>query len=203
MTSSNMFEISYRSFFKPLIDYILVVIALTILFPIFIIIGILIKLNSQGPVFFVQERLGYKEKPFKLYKFRTMTHKDRKVHRQIYEGDPEVTKMGRILRRLKLDELPQLINVLKGEMAIVGPRPCLEALRKKFDENTPCRFLVKPGLTSLAALKGSIYLSWAEKWHYDKVYVEKLSFLLDMEIILKTIILIFVGEKNFARKFQN
>src|SRR5690606_22776707 len=104
---------------------------------------------------------------------------------QVFKNNPNITRVGYYLRRFKIDELPQIINVIKGDMSVVGPRPCLSTIQDKFDENTHYRFQLKPGLTSIAGVSGSIYLSWPEKWLYDKNYVENISFLLDLKIILK------------------
>lgn len=186
----------YIKFFKPFFDFSIAFIVFLCCFPILIIVAILIKLTSSGPVFFVQNRLGKDKRVFKLYKFRTMVNK-KNESKDIFKGDPDVTAIGYWLRRLKIDELPQLFNVLFGDMSIVGPRPCLPFINDKFDDNTPYRFLVKPGLTSLAAIKGGIYLSWAEKWIYDRIYVEKLSFRNDIYIMLRTGLAIIVGEKKY------
>ncbi|WOK05363.1 sugar transferase [Imperialibacter roseus] len=187
----------YRKYFKRLIDLFLGVFAIILLSPLFLMMAIIIPLDSRGPVFYLQDRLGLGKKTFRLYKFRTMTHVDRQVHKQVFGNDPEVTSVGKLLRRLKIDELPQIINVIRGEMSIVGPRPCLASISHLFDKNTEFRFLAKPGLTSLAAIKGSIYLSWGEKWVYDRLYVAKSSFLLDVKIILNTFLVIIFGEKKF------
>ena len=192
----------YTVFFKSLIDLILSFLGLIFMFPLFFIIGIIIKVTSDGPAFFLQERVGKDEKIFRLYKFRTMTNKKRDINDQIFEGNKEITYIGEILRRFKIDELPQLINVLKGEMSIIGPRPCLPELKDKFGEFSKYRFTAKPGLTSLAAIKGSIYLTMEEKGYYDYYYVKNLSFKLDTKIILKTISIIMVGEKKlFSKNF--
>ena len=186
----------YFNYIKPFIDFLMAVTAILLFSPFLLVIAVLIKIDSDGPVFFKQQRLGLHEEQFLLYKFRTMTHKQRTVIKQVFDGDPEVTKVGRFLRRTKLDEIPQLINVLKGDMSIVGPRPCVQTIRNKFDDNTPYRFKVKPGLTSLAAIKGSVYLSWDKKWKFDKEYVLNLSPKLDFVIILQTIKIVFLGEKK-------
>lgn len=186
-------------FFKRIFDLVFSSIVLLLVSPILIVSIILIKVTSKGPIFFFQERLGLDKKVFKVYKLRTMTHKNRDVHQKIVAGNPEVTKVGHYLRRFKVDELPQFINVFIGDMTIVGPRPCLTNIDHLFNEDTPYRFKVKPGVTSLAGVRGSIYLTWPEKWYYDKVYVENANFLLDMRIIIKTILVVFIGEKKFLK----
>ncbi|MDN3676683.1 sugar transferase [Flavobacterium paronense] len=190
----------YRYFFKRVIDLFIAIFAFILVTPILFLTFILIKIDSEGPIFFLQERLGVDKKIFKVIKLRTMTNKKRDSHVQVYENNPEVTKLGVFLRRTKIDELPQIINVLKGDMAIVGPRPCLPTIEHLFDDNTPKRFEVRPGVTSLAGVSGSIYLSWPEKWYYDKIYVERLTFLLDIKIIFMTALVVVVGEKKFLKR---
>ena len=190
----------YLSLFKRLFDLIFVVPIAFVLFPIFIIVYFLIKFDSSGPVFFLQERLGINQEKFEVIKFRTMTNKPRNVEEQVYNNNPEVTKIGKWLRRYKIDELPQIINVLKGDMSVIGPRPCLPGTPEKFNLSTEFRFLVKPGLSSIAGVNGSIYLSWEEKWWYDEFYVKNVSFLLDLKIIIKTILVMFIGEDKFVKR---
>ena len=189
----------YSNFFKPVGDKIVAFILLVLLFPIFILVSILILIDSKGPVFFLQERLGKDGMVFKLIKFRSMTHRERSYTKQTLISDPEVTNVGVLIRRLKIDELPQLINVLIGQMSIVGPRPSLPNLREKFNEDADYRIQVKPGVTNLAAVNGSIYLTWPERWVYDRYYVENLTFGLDLFIIMKTILVVFLGEKFFYK----
>ena len=190
----------YRNYFKYVFDRLVGLIGLIIVSPVLIISAILIKLDSRGPVFFMQERWGLNQEKFKVYKFRTMTDKKRNFGNQVYKDNAEITKVGRILRRYKIDELPQLINVVKGDMSIVGPRPCIPVVTQYYNENTYYRFQVRPGLTSTAGVNGSIYLTWDEKWYYDKEYVENLSFMLDMKIILKTFLVVLFGEEKFLKR---
>lgn len=188
----------YTLFFKPLIDYTVAILLSIILIPIWIIIPILIKLTSPGPVFFYQERLGKNGTVFRIIKFRTMTHKVR-IPSQTTNTDPDVTLIGKFLRRTKIDELPQLIHILNGTMSLVGPRPSLPNLVDSFDENGKYRILVKPGTTNYAAVNGSIFLTWPERWVYDRHYVENVSFLLDLEIVFKTIVVMVMGEKFYYK----
>ena len=134
-----------------------------------------------------------------MFKFRTMTHENHNLNIQVFAGDDRITRVGAILRRLKLDELPQLMNVLKGDMSIIGPRPCLPKIKEKFGKYANERFKVRPGLTSLAAIKGSIYLTWEEKGFFDVYYVNNLSFLLDFKIILQTMKVLIVGERRLFK----
>lgn len=190
----------YRLFFKRLIDISIAIFAIFIIFFFFLIIFLLVKIDSRGPFFFFQERLGYKGTKFKLYKIRTMAHRNRTVHKEILKDNLEVTRVGKILRRFKVDELPQLVNVLKGDMSIVGPRPCLPLQSNQFNEDGKMRLLVRPGLTGLAQVNGNICLSWPERWKFDRKYVENLSVALDIKIMLKTLLIVFVGEEKFLNK---
>lgn len=191
----------YIRVFKPIFDLLFSIIVLLAISPIFLVAMIWIKLDTLGPVFFLQERLGLNGNIFKVIKFRTMTHKEREVHHQVFQDDPEVTRSGSFLRKTKIDELPQFINVMLGDMSVVGPRPCLPAVRSKYrSKDSEKRFAVKPGVTSLAGVKGSIYLTWAEKFYYDRIYTENISFINDLKIIFKTVLVVFLGEKRFLEK---
>jgi len=158
-----------------------------------ILIAIAIKLDSKGPVFFKQERLGKKGKVFKIYKFRTMVDNAESIGSGIYtyEGDPRITKVGSILRKTSLDELPQLINVLIGDMSIIGPRPPLPYHPRKYEEYNEeqiKRFNVRPGITGHAQVIGRNALVWDERIVLDVEYVEKQSFFFDINILFLTII---------------
>jgi lipopolysaccharide/colanic/teichoic acid biosynthesis glycosyltransferase len=189
----------YKKYIKSFLDIIFAFIVLLVLLIPFIIIAILIKIDSKGPVFFRQERLGKDKKTFLIYKFRTMTNVKRETN-QVYKDNSEITRLGRYLRRFKIDEMPQILNVLFGDMAVIGPRPCLPNVTEKFGLSDQYRFMVKPGLSSIAGVNGSIYLSWEEKWWYDKNYVENLSLALDLKIFLKTFLVIIMGEEKFLNK---
>lgn len=188
----------YELYFKRLFDWLFSLFMILILFIPFIIVSILIKIDSKGSIFFMQERLGKNKILFRVYKLRTMSHKKRKIE-QVYKNDAEITGVGYYLRRFKIDEMPQIINIFLGDMAIIGPRPCLPNVLEKYNLDD-YRFKVRPGLSSIAGVNGSIYLSWKEKWWYDKYYVENLNFLLDLKIFLKTFLIIFQGEDKFINK---
>lgn len=188
----------YKYFFKRLIDILISTFLISILLPFLLIISILIKLNSKGNIFFLQERLGKNGKVFKIYKFRTMTDKPRKV-RQVLLNDDEVTYIGKFLRRYKIDELPQLINIFKGNMSMVGPRPDHPSHLKNYNEIAKARLSVLPGLTGLSQINGNIHISWGERWQFDKKYVDNLSFYNDMKIILKTFLVVILGEEKFKK----
>lgn len=190
----------YKSIFKRLFDYLTASVALIILSPIFIIVPVVILLDSGLPILYKQIRVGYHGKYFMLYKFRTMTNVDRKVRSEIFDNNSEVTRIGKILRRYKIDELPQLLNVLLGQMSIVGPRPSLPDLTESYNDDGKHRILVKPGLTGLAQINGNIYLSWEERWKFDKIYVANVSFSLDIKIILKTLVVVIFGENKFLNR---
>ncbi|MEQ3511904.1 sugar transferase [Pseudoalteromonas sp. BZB3] len=180
---------------KRLFDFLICGVVLVLLSPLLILSVIMIKCTSKGPIFFLQERLGKDGIRFQVYKFRTMTDTVRKFDVQVDNSNTEVTFFGKFARRLKIDELPQLLNVLKGDMSIVGPRPCLPSLQSDFNDDGLARLRVRPGLTGLAQVNGNIYLSWEERWKLDREYVENQSLLLDVKIVLRTILVVFLGEK--------
>lgn len=190
----------YRRGGKRLFDLALALPVLVVLSPLLALMTLLVRLDSRGPVLFMQERLGRGGTTFSAYKFRTMTDRPRVPDRQTLHADPEITRVGHWLRRSKLDELPQLLNVLKGDMSIVGPRPALPIHLAEYDELARKRLAVRPGLTGLAQVNGNIYLSWPERWHYDAEYVKHLSFRLDMWIILRTAAVIVLGEQRFLNR---
>ena len=179
---------------KNVLDFILSLLALIVLFPFFCIFAIIIKLESKGPVFFKQKRIGKDKKNFYIYKFRTMrtdTPKDMPTH-MLKNADSYITKSGKIFRKTSIDELPQIINILKGQMSIIGPRPALwnqEDLieeRDKYNANS-----IRPGLTGWAQVNGRDELEIPIKAKFDGEYVEKMSFLFDIKIFFKTIIKVF------------
>lgn len=190
----------YSSYLKRLFDIGFSFVVICILTPFFLIISLIIAIDSKGPVFFMQKRLGKNMMIFEILKFRTMTDKVRIKETQVLKDNREITSVGRWLRRFKIDELPQIFNVLLGQMSVVGPRPALAETLAKHKLNDQTRFRVKPGLTSIAGVNGSIYLSWKEKWWYDKYYAENLSFALDIKIIFKTILVVILGEEKFIKK---
>jgi lipopolysaccharide/colanic/teichoic acid biosynthesis glycosyltransferase len=189
----------YRSFGKRLLDLTIAVPALLIVSPVLLLAAILIKLDSRGPVMFVQQRLGRYGSTFPTFKFRSMTYRDRAPGSEILPGHSEVTRIGAVLRRSKIDELPQLLNVVRGDMSIVGPRPALPDHIRKYDDNGLRRLLVRPGLTGLAQTSGNIYLSWPERWYYDASYVARLSLMSDVRIMARTIAVVLLGEERFVR----
>lgn len=199
---------------KRILDFIGSLLGLIILSPLFIIIAILIKLSSEGPVFFKQERLGINGTVFKIVKFRTMVVNAEKIGDGIRvksENDARITSIGKFLRATSLDELPQLWNVLKGEMSLVGPRPPLTYHPYKFEQYSEWqrkRFLMKPGMTGLSQVTVRNSVPWDERIEFDIKYVENFSLLLDIKILIKTLIKIFKKEGIYLansrdRKNQN
>ena len=176
----------YKKFLKPLLDKVLALIGIIIFSPVMLCVAISIYIWDWRPILFVQERPGYKEKIFKIYKFRTMTN-ERDENGNLLPDEERLKGVGKIIRNLSLDELPQLFNVLKGDMSFVGPRPLLVEYLPLYNERQRKRHDVKPGITGLAQVMGRNALSWKEKFEYDIYYVENLSFWLDLKIILLTI----------------
>lgn len=187
--------------FKRAIDIIFSILGLIFSIPFFIITSLVIKLNSKGPILFKQTRIGLHAKKFTIFKFRTMFINCKKSNHfnQTVSSDKDIIPLGNIIRRLKIDELPQLFNVLKGEMSIVGPRPCLPSTLELMPTWSNKRFKSKPGITGLAQVNGGINLSWPERWIYDVKYVKKENFFEDIIIISKTIFVIILGEKIFTK----
>lgn len=176
----------YAKYFKRMLDFILSLIALIILSPILLIVAILVRIKLGSPIIFKQQRPGKDEKIFTLYKFRTMTDK-KDENGNLLPDSERLTKFGKLLRSTSLDELPELINILKGDMAIVGPRPLLVEYLPYYTEEEKHRHDVRPGLTGLAQVNGRNSISWEEKFKYDVQYVKKITFLGDLKIILKTV----------------
>ena len=163
----------YKRFLKRVIDVIISFIALILLSPLFLIISILIKVVDRGKVLYKQTRTGLNGKEFKIYKFRTMK-------------DGKITKLGSFLRSTSLDEIPQFYNVLKGDMSIVGPRPWIPEYYERFNEKQKNRNNIKPGLVGLAQINGRKELDILDKINYDLSYIEKLSFIEDIKILIKS-----------------
>lgn len=173
-------------YIKRTLDLILSLMALIVLMPLMIIIGILVRINLGSPIIFKQKRPGKNEKIFTLYKFRTMTDK-RDIDGNLLPDEYRLTKFGKFLRSTSLDELPELINIIKGDMAIVGPRPLLVEYLPYYTEEEKHRHDVRPGLTGLAQVNGRNEISWEEKLKYDTEYIKEISFYSDLKIIFKTI----------------
>jgi lipopolysaccharide/colanic/teichoic acid biosynthesis glycosyltransferase len=189
-----------NKFPKRVFDIVFSLPVTVVLLPVFVVIAIAIKLNSRGPVVFKQERIGKNGRPFIFYKFRTMkTEVDPFGPSPKAADDLRLTKVGKLLREYSLDELPQLFNVLKGDMSIIGPRPLYVSQIAEWDERQKKRLLVKPGLTGLAQISGRGELTREEKLELDVKYVETAGFWFDLKIILATVTQVF-GRKNIYEK---
>lgn len=183
----------YARYIKRWLDFILSLLAIIILSPILLIVALLVRIKLGSPVIFKQERPGLHEKIFTLYKFRTMTDgKDKDGN--LLPDDQRLTKFGKLLRSTSLDELPELFNILKGDMSIVGPRPLLVKYLPLYNEHQKHRHDVRPGFTGWAQCNGRNAISWEEKFDLDIYYVKHVSFRLDLSIIFKTIKIVFLRE---------
>jgi undecaprenyl phosphate N,N'-diacetylbacillosamine 1-phosphate transferase len=182
----------YRFFLKPFLDRVGAFFGLLILSPVLITIAILVRVKLGSPVLFVQIRPGKDEKPFKLYKFRTMTNQA-DSEGMLLDKSRRMTNFGRKLRVTSLDELPELFNILVGDMSFVGPRPLLMKYLALYNEEQKVRHEVRPGLTGLAQVNGRNSLSWERKFAYDVEYVRTQSFLLDLEILFRTVSMVLKG----------
>lgn len=183
---------------KTVVDYIAAIILIIVLSPLFLVLSICIACDSKGPVIYKQERLGKNGRPFMLYKFRTMCIDAEKDGAQWADtDDPRATRFGKFLRKKRLDELPQFINVLRHEMSFVGPRPEREIFHNEFVKTVPdfdARLSVLPGITGFAQISGGYELSPSEKLVYDIAYIERRSLKLDVFIVLRTIRVMFSHE---------
>lgn len=192
-------------YFKRFCDFTVSLLALIILSPLFAIVAIAIKAESKGPVIFKQERLGLGGKVFLIYKFRSMCvgAEHTGTGQYSFAGDPRVTKVGKILRATSIDELPQLINVIKGEMSIVGFRPPLTYHPWPIEEYTPFQkrmFLVRPGITGWAQVNGRKDVEWHERIRLNVYYVDNISLLLDIKIVFLTFINVLKNKDNVSTK---
>ncbi|MCG8806048.1 sugar transferase [Tenacibaculum finnmarkense] len=174
----------YKQFFKRIIDLILSFIGLVILFPILLIVCVILKIK-QGGVFFLQNRPGKNDTIFKIIKLKTMTD-ERNSGGELLPDEQRITKIGQFVRATSLDEIPQLINVLKGDMSLIGPRPLLVKYLERYSEEQRRRHDVKPGITGWAQVNGRNTISWNKKFEYDIWYTENISFLLDIKILYLT-----------------
>ena len=183
----------YRRFLKRPMDFILSLMAIIVLSPVLIIVAILVRLKLGSPVLFKQKRPGLNEKIFTMYKFRTMTD-EKDENGELLPDSVRLTKFGRMLRSTSLDELPELLNILKGDMSIVGPRPLLIQYLDLYNEHQKRRHEVRPGLSGHAQVNGRNAISWEDKFKLDVEYVDNVSFIGDWKIILLTIKKVFVKE---------
>ena len=176
----------YKRYVKRIIDMLLSLTAAVILSPVFLVVAVLVRAKLGSPVIFKQKRPGKDEKIFHMYKFRTMTD-EKDSEGNLLPDEIRLTPFGKKLRSTSLDELPELINILKGDMSIVGPRPLLVQYLSLYSERQHHRHDVRPGITGLAQVNGRNSISWEEKFEWDVKYVKHVNFLLDLGIIFKTI----------------
>lgn len=186
---------------KRILDIIFSFIGIIILSPIFLLVAIAIKIDSKGPVIFKQKRLGKDGKEFNIYKFRSMVVGAEKIGTGVYskKGDSRVTKVGKFIRMTSIDELPQLVNILKGEMSFIGPRPVLTYHPWKLEEYTKeqaKRFNVRPGITGWAQIHGRKQVEWEKRIELDNYYVKNISLFLDLKILLKTVKVVLSAKDN-------
>ena len=176
----------YKIFFKPLLDFVLSLLGLIISSPIFLIVFIALLLANKGKVFFLQKRPGKNEEIFKIIKFRTMNDK-KDAHGNLLPDEERLTTIGKLVRKTSLDEIPQLINVLLGNMSLIGPRPLLPEYLPLYNDFQKKRHLIKPGITGWAQINGRNGVEWGKKFQFDVWYVENMSFLLDLQIMFLTL----------------
>jgi lipopolysaccharide/colanic/teichoic acid biosynthesis glycosyltransferase len=186
------------------LDLALAATLLTFTSPLLALAALAIRLESRGPVFYRQLRVGKDGRPFELWKLRTMVPGAESMGAGIYvlEGDPRITRSGRLLRRFSLDELPNLVNVLRGEMAIVGPRPTVQEQVDRYTDRQRRRLEVKPGITGWAQIKGRTSLSWPERIELDVWYVEHRSLWLDLKILARTARMIATGHGLYSQDLR-
>ena len=198
---------NYYKYIKRILDIVLSSIGFIVLLPIFGMIALCVKLDSRGPVFFKHKRIGKNGKEIYIYKFRTMvknaedmikdfTPEQAKEFRKNYKlkDDPRITKVGKVLRKTSLDELPQLLNIIKGELSIIGPRPVIEEELEKYGDNKKKFLSVTPGLTGYWAANGRSCTSYEERMELELYYVDKMSFKLDVKILIKTALTVLIRQ---------
>jgi lipopolysaccharide/colanic/teichoic acid biosynthesis glycosyltransferase len=183
----------YKHFFKPLIDFLAAFFSLLLLSPLLILVGIFIAIANRGNPFFIQKRPGKDERIFQIIKFKTMNDKKDENGNLLSDAERLTTK-GRVIRKASIDELPQLINVLKGDMSLIGPRPLLPQYLELYNEKQKQRHLTKPGITGWAQVNGRNAISWQQKFEYDVWYVNNINFILDVKIILMTLKKVFTSK---------
>lgn len=176
----------YKTFFKPFLDRVIAFIGLVILFPIFLVVAVMLIFSNSGTPFFTQNRPGKGKRIFTVIKFKTMNNKkdDAGI---LLPDEQRLTSLGKWVRKSSVDEIPQLINVIKGDMSLIGPRPLLEEYLPLYSQEQARRHNVRPGITGWAQVNGRNTVSWNEKFRYDMWYVDNLSFWLDLKIIFMTL----------------
>lgn len=183
----------YKSFFKRLLDFTAALIGFILLSPVFVLVMIGLFFANQGKPFFFQTRPGKNEKLFNIIKFKTMNDK-KDSNRELLSDSERLTKIGAFVRKTSLDEIPQLLNVIKGDMSLIGPRPLLVQYLPLYNEFQKQRHNIRPGITGWAQINGRNAISWTQKFEYDVWYVERCNFLLDCKILFLTLKKVFVRE---------
>jgi lipopolysaccharide/colanic/teichoic acid biosynthesis glycosyltransferase len=195
----------YKSFVKPFSDRLFAILGLILLLPLFLIISLAIKIDSKGPVFFRQIRLGRHGRAFNIYKFRSMTHNNSVPvgSIKVFQNDPRITRVGKFIRKTSIDEMPQLINILKGEMSFIGPRPPVTDYPKRYNEYNECekiRFKVKPGLSGLVQVRQREINDWNINIPVDIEYVKNYSFRYDLDLFLRSLTIFFRTDNIYSKE---
>lgn len=193
----------YQKYIKRILDFIFSLILIIVLSPLLLIIALIVRINLGSPIIFKQERTGLHGKTFTIYKFRSMTD-ERDENGELLDNELRMTRFSRIFRSTSLDELPELFNILKGDMSFIGPRPLLTEYNELYNKEQKKRHNVRPGLTSYTAVNGRSTLSWERRFELDTWYVNNVSFLLDLKILFKTFIVVLKRENTTSDrgKFQ-
>lgn len=190
-------------FLKRIVDILVSLSGTVFCLPIWIVIIIFIKVTMPGPIFFKQERIGKNFKPFSILKFRSMRVDKYAEENHIFSKDKErVTTVGKFLRRSKLDETPQLLNVLLGDMSLIGPRPTIKEKVEQYPNNQSIRLSVRPGMTGISQIRGNVLLSWERRIEYDCEYVKRFNIFLDFWILFKTCQVVFCGEESMINEYD-
>lgn len=190
-------------FVKRAVDILVSLVLILLLSPVILAAALAVRLSSPGPVFFVQPRGGRFGRPFPSIKFRTMRADHvHDIHEIVPLTHSSITPLGRFMRRFKIDELPQLFNVLRGDMSLVGPRPTIMEQVVAYDDFQRRRLEVRPGVTGLAQVNATATMTWDERIKYDVYYVDHCSLLMDLLILAKTPLVVLLGEDRFARPFE-
>ena len=190
-------------FIKRTVDILASLVLILLLSPVWVVTALVIKLTSPGPVFFIQTRGGRGGRAFRSLKFRTMRADHVHDPQELMPlSHPAITSFGRLIRRLKIDELPQVFNVFIGDMSLVGPRPTIMDQIQAYDDLQRRRLEVRPGVTGLAQVNGNAAMSWDERIRYDIYYVDHMGPWFDLGILLKTVLVVVFGESRFARPFE-
>jgi len=195
----------YKRIMKSFLDFIFALIAILFLLPVFLIVSIAIKIESKGPVLFKQPRLGLNGLEFNIYKFRSMIYDQSPFNKtyEVYEDDPRITKVGKFIRKTSLDEIPQLFNIIKGEMSFIGPRPPLPYFPKKYEdyiENERQRFTVKPGISGLAQVRCREVHDWEVNIRIDEEYVNNYSFMYDLKLFMASLWFFFKTDNIYRKR---